>query len=135
MLRTGVDLIEIERIRRAIDRHGDRFLTRVFTAAEMAQSCGRLDSLAGKFAAKEAAAKALGTGVWRNGIGWLDFEVHKDRESGAPDLQLHRAAAARAVRMGLDVWSLSISHDRSHALAFVVAMQNIDRQSKLDEQQ
>ena len=74
-------------------------------------------------------------GVWRNGIGWLDFEVHKDRESGAPDLQLHRAAAARAVRMGLDVWSLSISHDRSHALAFVVAMQNIDRQSKLDEQQ
>jgi holo-[acyl-carrier protein] synthase len=121
VLRTGVDLIEIERIRRAVDRHGDRFLTRVFTAAEVAQSCGRLESLAGKFAAKEAAAKALGTGVWRNGIGWLDFEVAKDPESGAPAVWLHRAAAERAAAMGLNDWALSISHDRSHAIAFVVA--------------
>lgn len=123
MLRTGVDLIEIERIRRAIDRHGDRFLTRVFTGHEVMQSCGRLESLAGKFAAKEAAAKALGTGVWRNGIGWLDFEVHKDPESGAPELLLHNAAAARAGGLGLGHWSVSISHDRSRAVAFVVALQ------------
>ena len=135
LLRTGVDLIEIERIRKAIDRHGDRFLTRVFTAAEVAQSCGRLESLAGKFAAKEAAAKALGTGVWRNGIGWLDFEVRKDPESGAPDLQLHQAAADRAARMGLDIWSLSISHDRTHAVAFVVAAQNSSTRRESEEQQ
>jgi holo-[acyl-carrier protein] synthase len=123
VLRAGVDLIEIERIRRAVDRHGDRFLTRVFSAAEVAQSCGRLESLAGKFAAKEAAAKALGTGVWRNGIGWLDFEVYKDAQTGAPELLLHNAAAARARGMGLHGWSLSISHDRTHAIAFVVALQ------------
>lgn len=121
MLRTGVDLIEIERIRKAIGRHGDRFLERIFTPDEVLQSCGRLESLAGKFAAKEAAAKALGTGVWRNGIGWLDFEVRKDPESGAPELLLHRAAAARAERLGLSQWSVSISHDRSRAVAFVVA--------------
>ena len=136
MLRTGVDLIEIERVRRAIDRHGDRFLTRVFTAAEVAQSCGRLESLAGKFAAKEAAAKALGTGVWRNGISWLDFEVRKDPLSGAPpDLQLHQAAAERATRLGLDIWSLSISHDRTHAVALVVATQDDSKRKGSEEQQ
>jgi holo-[acyl-carrier protein] synthase len=123
VLRTGVDLIEIERIRKAIDRHGDRFLSRIFTPYEVAQSCGRLESLAGKFAAKEAAAKALGTGVWRNGIGWLDFEVRKDPESGAPELLLHNAAAVRAGGLGLGLWSVSISHDRSRAVAFVVALQ------------
>ena len=121
MLRTGVDLIEIERVRRALDRHGARFLARVFTQAEVDQSCGRIESLAGKFAAKEAAAKALGTGVWRNGIDWRDFEVYKDPESGAPELQLHDAAAERATRLGLATWSVSISHDRTHAIAFVVA--------------
>ena len=74
-----------------------------------------------KRAAKEAAAKALGTGVWRNGIDWRDFEVCKDPESGAPELLLHDAAAERAGRLGLDTWSVSISHDRTHAVAFVVA--------------
>ena len=121
MLRTGVDLIEIERVRKALDRHGARFLNRVFTETEVVQSCGRIESLAGKFAAKEAAAKALGTGVWRNGIDWRDFEVCKDPESGAPGLQLHDAAAERAASLGLDIWSVSISHDRTRAIAFVVA--------------
>ena len=121
MLRTGVDLIEIERVRKALDRHGARFLNRVFTEAEVEQSCGRIESLAGKFAAKEAAAKALGTGVWRNGIDWRDFEVCKDPESGAPELKLHDAAAERAIRLGLGTWSVSISHDRTRAVAFVVA--------------
>ena len=122
MLRTGVDLIEIERIRRAIERHGDRFLVRIFTPFELKQSSGRLESLAGRFAAKEAAAKALGTGVWRNGIGWLDFEVRKDTTSGAPQLLLYNAASERAGGLGLGIWSVSISHDRSRAVAFVVAM-------------
>lgn len=135
MLRTGVDLIEIDRVRRAIDRHGARFLTRVFTADEVAQSCGRLESLAGKFAAKEAAAKALGTGVWRNGISWLDFEIRKDPLSGAPDLQLHQAAEERATRLGLDTWSLSISHDRTHAVALVVATQDNSKRKELEDHQ
>ena len=121
MLRTGVDLIEIERIRKAIDRHGERFLSRVFTPAEVLQSCGRLESLAGKFAAKEAAAKALGTGVWRDGIGWLDFEVRKG-PNGAPEMLLHNAAADRAQGLELRHWSVSISHDRTRAIGFVVAV-------------
>jgi len=123
ILRTGVDLIEIERIRKAIGRRGSRFLDRIYTPGELLQSCGRLESLAGKFAAKEAAAKALNTGLWRDGIGWLDFEVRKDAQSGAPELLLHNAAAERARDLGLSLWSLSISHDRSRAIAFVVAMQ------------
>jgi holo-[acyl-carrier protein] synthase len=122
-----VDLIEIERIRRAVDRHGDRFLARVYTPHEVVQSCGRMESLAGKFAAKEAAAKALGTGVWRNGIDWRDFEVYKDLETGAPELLLHAAAAERAARFGLYGWSLSITHDRTHAIAFVVALKRESR--------
>lgn len=121
-MRTGVDLIEIERIRQAVDLYGSRFLARVFTAREVEQSCGRYESLAGKFAAKEAAAKALGTGVWRNGICWTDIEVCKDLESGAPSLQFYDAAAARSQALGLGEWSLSISHDRTHAIAFVVCL-------------
>ena len=119
-LRTGVDLIEIERLRKAVERHGSRFLERVYTPAELAQT-SRIESLAGKFAAKEAAAKALGTGVWRSGIAWLDLEVYKDPVSGAPELRLHHAAAERAQALGLDLWSLSISHDRNHGVALVVA--------------
>lgn len=122
-LRTGVDLIEIDRIRRAIDWHGDRFLHRIFTTTELTQSDGRYESLAGKFAAKEAAAKALGTGIWRHGIGWTDIEVYKDPASGAPELRLHKAARSRAtLLLGLAEWSISISHDRTHAVAFVVAV-------------
>ena len=123
-LRTGVDLIEIDRIRRAVDWHGDRFLSRVFTATELTQSNRRYESLAGKFAAKEAAAKALGTGIWRHGICWTDIEVHKDPSSGAPTLRLHQAAHSRAALLGLDEWSITISHDRTHAVAFVVAMRS-----------
>ena len=121
-LRTGIDLIETSRIRQAVARHGDRFLLRVFTSHELAQSAGRVESLAGKFAAKEAAAKALGTGIWRHGITWTDFEVSKDPESGAPALRLHGAASVRADQLGLTGWSVSISHDRTHAVAMVVAL-------------
>ena len=86
LLRTGVDLIEIERVRVAVEQYGDRFLARVYTPAELAQCRGRYESLAGRFAAKEAAAKALGTGVWREGINWTDIEVQKDPDTGAPSL-------------------------------------------------
>jgi len=122
ILRTGVDLIEIERMRQAIQRHGDHFLHRVFTTDELAHCAGRVESLAARFAAKEAAAKALQTGVWRQGIGWTDLEVVSDEASRAPSLRLHNAAAQLAAAHGLTEWSVSLSHDRTHAIAFVVAI-------------
>ncbi|HQY90254.1 holo-ACP synthase [Caldilinea sp.] len=121
VLRTGVDIIEIERVRAAIARYGDRFLHRVYTDAEIHCCCHRNESLAARFAAKEAVAKALGTGVWRNGVAWTDIEVLKE-ESGAPRLVLHGAAAAIAATRGLATWSVSLSHDRSRAIALVVAL-------------
>jgi holo-[acyl-carrier protein] synthase len=120
-LRTGVDLIEIERIRLAVAQHGARFLERVYTDAEV-RCCGaRIESLAARFTAKEAVAKALGTGIWRDGVAWTDIEVLKD-SSGAPQLCLHGGAAVAAATAGLTTWSVSLSHDRSQATAFVVAL-------------
>jgi holo-[acyl-carrier protein] synthase len=122
MLRTGVDLIEIERVRSAVERHGTRFLTRVFTAGELLDCHERIESLAARFAAKEAVAKALGTGIWRHGVDWTDIEVRRDAESGAPALALHNAAAHHSANLSLTTWSISLSHDRTHAIAFVVAI-------------
>jgi holo-[acyl-carrier protein] synthase len=118
----GVDLIEIERVANAKARFGDGFLRRVFTPRELDDCRSRAESLAGRFAAKEAAAKALGTGVWRHGIGWTDIEVVRDPVSHAPALVMHGAARRRAGELGWTSWSLSLSHDRGRALAFVVAL-------------
>ncbi len=122
MLRTGIDLVEIERIQTAIARHGERFLSRVYTPTERQDCQTRIESLAARFAAKEAAAKALGTGIWRHGVGWTDIEIIRDPQSGAPSLALHRAAAAHAQLLNLTEWSVSLSHDRARAIAFVVAL-------------
>jgi holo-[acyl-carrier protein] synthase len=122
MLRTGVDLVEIERLRVAIERHGARLLQRVFTQAELQAAQGRAESLAARFAAKEAVAKALGTGIWRSGICWTDIEVTKEIATGAPQLALYGEAAARAGVLGLREWSISLSHDRERAVAFAVAI-------------
>jgi len=121
-LRTGVDMIEIERVAQVVAAHGDRFLDRVFTPAELAYCRGRSSSLAARFAAKEAVAKALGTGIWRQGVNWTDIEVLSNPETGAPVLHLHEAAAALAQDQGLTVWSISLSHDRSQAIAFVTVL-------------
>jgi len=118
MLRIGVDLIEVERIRQASERHGERFFARFFTATERAQCGDNAARLAGRFAAKEAAAKALGTGI--GVVRWLDIEIDSD-DGGQPHLHLHGAAAARAAQMGLEAWQVSLSHTREHAMAFVVA--------------
>lgn len=123
MLRTGVDLIEIARIHGAIDRHGTRFLERVYTSRELADCCERVESLAARFAAKEAAAKALGTGIWRYGINWTDIEVQREPRSGAPSIVLYNAAASHGTTLQLSHWSVSLSHDRERAIAFVVALQ------------
>ena len=119
LLRTGIDLIEIERIERAVQRHGERFLQRVFTPAELAEAGGSPASLAARFAAKEAAAKALGTGIGE--VSWLDIEVLRDNNQ-PPRLHLHGVAAQRASELGLTEWAVSLSHARTHAIANVIAI-------------
>ncbi len=119
MLVTGVDLIEIERIHHAIERYGDHFLARVYTAAELQVCKGKVESLTARFAAKEAVGKALGTGIWREGVAWTDIEIVKNAR-GAPVLRLYDGAALRAHEIGIREWSISLSHDRGRAVAFVV---------------
>ena len=117
-LRTGVDLIEISRVEAVMQRYGQRFLNRVFTPQEQADSGGRAASLAARFAAKEAAAKALGCGIGL--VGWLDIEITRDPER-RPGLVLHGEARQRAQELRLREWSVSLSHSRDYAIALVVA--------------
>lgn len=118
-LATGVDLIEIARIEEVIARHGKHYLERIYTSAEL-EYCGRrAESLAGRFAAKEAVVKALGCGI--GDVSWKEIEVLGD-EQNAPILILHAMAGEKARELGLTTWSVSISHSQSHVVAFVVAM-------------
>ena len=116
-LTTGVDIIEIPRIARVLQEYGQRFLHRIYTPGEIEYCRGRPPNLAGRFAAKEAAMKALGTGV--RGVAWKDIEVVR-APSGAPSIRLHGRAQARAQRLGVREISLSMSHSREYAVAFVV---------------
>ncbi len=116
-LGSGVDIIEISRVGQVLDRYGQRFLDRMFTPEEIAYCRGRPPNLAARFAAKEAVMKALGTGV--RGVGWKDIEVVR-QESGAPAIRLHGRAKSRAQRLGLEEISVSMSHSRDYAVAFVV---------------
>ena len=116
---TGVDLVDVGRIRDAIERHGMKFIARVFTETEQRESGGRSASLAARFAAKEATAKALGCGI--GDVSWLDIEVRGD-ENHAPHLYLHGNGDKLAQKLGLTTWSVSLSHTESQAIAFVVAM-------------
>lgn len=118
-LRTGIDLIEISRIQSAIERHGTRFLNRIFTAREIADCSGRAESLAARFAAKEAAAKALGSGF--GDIAWDEVEIQRG-EKGAPILVFHGKAARLAEEQNSETWSVSLSHSKTHAIAMVVGM-------------
>ena len=118
MLAVGIDMIEVARIEKGIARHGDRFYNRFFTPQEQAYCAGRLTSLAGRFAIKEAVAKALGTGI--GDISWTDVEVVCD-ERGRPELMLHNNAKELAATLGLDQWSISLSHTETHAIGFAVA--------------
>jgi holo-[acyl-carrier protein] synthase len=118
MLGTGVDLIEIERVAGVLERHGERFLRRVFTPGEIAYCRGRAPNLAARFAAKEAVMKSLGTGF--RGVGWRDVEVVR-APSGAPSPRLHGRALRRAERLGVTEIAISLSHSRGFAVAFAVA--------------
>ena len=119
ILATGVDIIEIERIQKAMERHGQRFLRRVFTAGELEESAGNPSSLAARFAAKEAVAKALGCGI--GPISWQEIEIRRG-EARQPLLVLHGAAAELASQQGLQTWSISLSHSLAYAVAFATAI-------------
>ena len=117
----GVDIADISRMREAIERHGERFLRRVFTPGEMAyceSSRNHCERYAVRFAAKEAAMKALGTG-WRRGVRWLDIEVVRE-PSGKPVLKLRGAARAIAAELGVKHMALSLTHTHAQALAQVI---------------
>jgi len=115
----GVDIIEIARIKRVLDDFGERFLHRVYTERERERYRGRVNELAARFAAKEATSKALGTGIV--GIRWREMEVLPNRR-GKPILVLHGRAAERAASLGLTDFSVSLTHSRTEAMAFVVAI-------------
>lgn len=118
MLSVGVDIIEITRIARAIERWGERFLHHVYTERELGYCRSRIPELAARFAAKEAISKALGTGLL--GIGWTEMEILADPR-GKPLVTLHGRALARAQALGLEEWAISLTHSQDNAVAFVVA--------------
>jgi len=117
-----VDVVEVDRIAQMLDRHGDRFLERCFTTGERdyaIQARRTTEHLAGRFAAKEAALKAIRTG-WRSGISWTDVEVVIEA-SGAPRLEVTGRAAEIAAGLGIRSWHVSISHTEALAIASVIA--------------
>ena len=113
----GVDIIEIWRIREALDRWGERFLNRIYTAEELTHCRKHPERLASRFAAKEAVMKALGTGV--RGVGWREIEILAER-SGKPIVRLHGNAQKKAESLGITSLDISLSDTREHAVAFVV---------------
>lgn len=121
----GTDLIHVDRVRSVLDRHGERFKSRCFTPAEQAD-CERsgpdraAEKYAARFAAKESAAKALGTGI-AEGITWRDVAVATDA-SGAPSLRVTGAAGARAEQLGITAWLCSLSHTDEMAMATVIGL-------------
>ena len=122
-LSVGVDIVELDRVRRAVDRHGERFLARIYTPEEIARYRGRPSELAARLAAKEAVSKALGVGLNHlsvHGIQWRDVEVLPD-PLGKPIVVLSGRARALADEQGLREWAISLSHGRDYAVAFVVA--------------
>jgi holo-[acyl-carrier protein] synthase len=113
----GIDMIETARVAQSIHRYGERFLKRVYTEQELAYCGQRVASLAARWAAKEAAAKALGTGIGM--VSWREIEIVND-ENQRPALQLHGTAASLAAQLGLSRFAVSLSHTKDHAIAVVV---------------
>lgn len=119
MIQTGIDLVENQRIADAIERSGDRFLKRIFTPMEIEQCGGRIPSLAGRYAVKEAVSKAFGTGI--GDMQWVEIEVVQN-ERNAPLLKLHGKAAELSKAQAIAQWSISISHTDTHAVGMAVAI-------------
>ena len=110
----GIDIIRIDRIRASLDRFGPRFTNRVLTPAEQAYVRARPETMAGRWAAKEAVSKVLGLGV--RGIGWRDIEIER-LPTGQPAVRLHGRAAERAEQLGMGRIAVSISHESDYAVA------------------
>ena len=118
----GIDLVDFDRIEQMLDRHGDHFLDRVFTTREQADAAAvknRVEKLAGRFAAKEAVMKLIGTG-WRDGVAWTDIEVIND-PLGRPVLGITGKVKELADAAGIGPMTLSITHTGNFAMASVVA--------------
>ena len=118
---TGIDIVEVPRVAAAIERFGRRFVERVFTRAEIdycESKANRVERFAARFAAKEAAMKALGTG-WRHGVTWRDVEVRRE-PGGRPTLAFSGKAAEFASQLGMVRVSVSLSHTASEAIAQVI---------------
>lgn len=123
ILAHGVDMVDCARLKEAIDQHGRRFLARVFTEFELGYCLGKkreIEHLAGRFAAKEAVLKVLGTG-WRDGIAWTDIEV-RNEPSGQPRIHLSGKCREVADRAGLARILISISHIETHAIASAIGV-------------
>src|SRR5436305_8384570 len=120
----GIDIVETERIRQLVERHGERFIERVFTPGEHAycqmNAKRYYEHLAGRFAAKEAVLKVLGTG-WRGGIAWTDIEIRPE-PSGQPVVYLSGECLRIASQIGIVRWHVSISHIVTHATASAIGM-------------
>jgi len=117
----GIDLAEVDRIREAIERHGRRFIERIYTEKEIAyveRKANKFERYAARFAAKEAGMKAVGTG-WKRGVRWRDFEV-TNLPSGRPTLQLYGEAAKFAENLGVRNIALSITHTAAQGMAIVI---------------
>lgn len=118
---TGIDITEVPRIRQSIERFGDRFLQRVFTAGEIRycdSKANRFERYAARFAAKEAAMKALGTG-WNHGVRWRDCEVTR-LPGGRPTIAFHGKAGEFAAKLGVRNAALSLTHTSEQAIAQII---------------
>ena len=118
---TGIDIAEVPRVRQSIERFGERFLQRIYTAGEISycdRKANRVERYAARFAAKEAAMKALGTG-WNHGVRWRDCEVVR-LPGGRPNIAFHGKAAEIAAKLGVKNSSLSITHTAEQAFAQVI---------------
>jgi len=118
---TGIDIAEVPRIRQSIERFSDRFLHRIYTAGEIRycdSKANRVERYAARFAAKEAAMKALGTG-WSHGVRWVDCEVVR-LPSGRPTIAFHGKAGEIAAKLGVKNAALSLSHTAEQAIAQVI---------------
>ena len=124
----GIDLVDFPRIEQMVDQHGERFLTRVFTDAEQSYANSNkngIEKLAGRFAAKEAVLKLMGTG-WRGKIAWTDIEVINN-PTGQPEVTLTGEVAKIAEKLGINHISISITHTANFAIASAVALAHSDK--------
>ena len=136
----GIDIIRIDRIRAALAKFGDRFSNRVLTPGERAYVRGRAETMAGRWAAKEAVSKVLGLGV--RGIGWREIEIER-LPTGQPSVRLHDRAAQRAEQLGMGRIAVSISHEAEYAVAIAFGVRTVggrylfppDIEARLDDRE